>query len=169
MTHKILVLPGDGIGPEIVAEAAKVLECLRQEHGLDAVLEYGLLGGCAVDELGAPYPEATRRQAREADAILLGAVGGPKWERIERPLRPERGLLAIRADLELFANLRPALLYPQLASASALKPEIVAGLDILIVRELNGDIYFRPAARHPHSGERRARRFQHHALQRVGD
>ncbi len=142
MTHKILVLPGDGIGPEIVAEAAKVLECLRQEHGLDAVLEYGLLGGCAVDELGAPYPEATRRQAREADAILLGAVGGPKWERIERPLRPERGLLAIRADLELFANLRPALLYPQLASASALKPEIVAGLDILIVRELNGDIYF---------------------------
>ena len=142
MTHKILVLPGDGIGPEIVAEAAKVLECLRQEHGLDVVLEYGLLGGCAVDELGEPYPEATRRQAREADAILLGAVGGPQWEQIERPLRPERGLLAIRADLELFANLRPALLYPQLASASALKPEIVAGLDILIVRELNGDIYF---------------------------
>ncbi len=142
MTHKILILPGDGIGPEIVAEAAKVLECLRQEHGLDVVLEYGLLGGCAVDELGEPYPEATRRQAREADAILLGAVGGPRWERIERPLRPERGLLAIRADLELFANLRPALLYPQLAPASALKPEIVAGLDILIVRELNGDIYF---------------------------
>ena len=142
MTHKILVLPGDGIGPEIVAEAAKVLECLRQERGLDVVLEYGLLGGCAVDELGEPYPEATRRQAHEADAILLGAVGGPQWERIERSLRPERGLLAIRADLELFANLRPALLYPQLASASALKPEIVAGLDILIVRELNGDIYF---------------------------
>jgi 3-isopropylmalate dehydrogenase len=142
MTHKILILPGDGIGPEIVAEAVKVLECLRQEHGLDVVLEYGLLGGCAVDELGEPYPEATRRQAREADAILLGAVGGPRWERIERSLRPERGLLAIRADLELFANLRPALLYPQLATASALKPEIVAGLDILIVRELNGDIYF---------------------------
>ena len=142
MTAKILILPGDGIGPEIVAEAVKVLECLRQEYGLDVMLEQGLLGGCAVDALGAPYPEQTQRQARAADAILLGAVGGPKWEQIERPLRPERGLLAIRADLELFANLRPALLYPQLASASALKPEIVAGLDILIVRELNGDIYF---------------------------
>ncbi|MCP5158537.1 MAG: 3-isopropylmalate dehydrogenase [Gammaproteobacteria bacterium] len=142
MTHKILILPGDGIGPEIIAEAAKVLECLRQECGLDVTLEYGLLGGCAVDELGEPYPEATRRQAQEADAILLGAVGGPKWEKIDRPLRPERGLLAIRSDLNLFANLRPALLYPQLASASALKPEIVAGLDLLIVRELNGDIYF---------------------------
>jgi 3-isopropylmalate dehydrogenase len=142
MTHKILILPGDGIGPEIVAEAVKVLECLRQEHSLDATLEYGLLGGCAVDALGAPYPEETRHQARAAAAILLGAVGGPKWEKLDRPLRPERGLLAIRADLELFANLRPALLYPQLAVASALKPEIVSGLDIVIVRELNGDIYF---------------------------
>ncbi|KAB2936552.1 MAG: 3-isopropylmalate dehydrogenase [Candidatus Contendobacter sp.] len=142
MTHKILILPGDGIGPEIVAEAVKVLECLRQEHGLDATLEYGLLGGCAVDALGAPYPEETRRQARTAAAILLGAVGGPKWEKLDRPLRAESGLLAIRADLELFANLRPALLYPQLAAASTLKPEIVAGLDILIVRELNGDVYF---------------------------
>jgi len=142
MPHKILILPGDGIGPEIIAEAAKVLECLRQECGLDATLKYGLLGGCAVDALGEPYPEATRRQAREADAILLGAVGGPQWEAIDRPLRPERGLLAIRADLQLFANLRPALLYSQLASASALKSEIVAGLDLLIVRELNGGIYF---------------------------
>ncbi len=142
MTPKILILRGDGIGPEIVAEAVKVLECLRQEHGLDATLEYGLLGGCAVDALGAPYPDETRRQARAADAILLGAVGGPRWEKLDRPLRPERGLLAIRADLELFANLRPALLYPQLAAASALKPEIVSGLDLLIVRELNGDIYF---------------------------
>ena len=142
MTRKILVLPGDGIGPEIVAEAVKVLECLRQEHGLDAMLEYGLLGGSAVDALGAPYPEETRRQARAADAILLGAVGGPKWEKLDRPLRPERGLLEIRIDLELFANLRPALLYPQLATASTLRPEIVAGLNILIVRELNGDIYF---------------------------
>ena len=142
MTHKVLVLPGDGIGPEIVTEAAKILECLRQEFGLDIVLETGLLGGCAVDALGAPYPDETRRQARAADAILLGAVGGPKWEKLDRPLRPERGLLAIRSDLELFANLRPAVLYPQLATASALKPDIVAGLDILIVRELNGDIYF---------------------------
>ena len=142
MTHKVLVLPGDGIGPEIVTEAAKILECLRQEFGLDIALENGLLGGCAVDALGGPYPEETRRQARAADAILLGAVGGPQWEKLDRPLRPERGLLAIRSDLELFANLRPAVLYPQLAAASSLKPDLVAGLDILIVRELNGDIYF---------------------------
>lgn len=142
MTKKILVLPGDGIGPEIVAEAAKILECLHQEYGLDIVLERGLLGGCAVDALGAPYPEETRRQAHAADAILLGAVGGPQWEKLDRPLRPERGLLAIRSDLELFANLRPAILYPQLAAASSLKPDLVAELDILIVRELNGDIYF---------------------------
>jgi 3-isopropylmalate dehydrogenase len=142
MTHKILILPGDGIGPEIIAEAVKVLECLRQEHGLDATLDDGLLGGCAVDALGSPYPDATRRQAHEADAILLGAVGGSKWETMDRPLRPERGLLAIRADLQLFANLRPAILYPQLAAASSLKPELVAGLDLLIVRELNGDLYF---------------------------
>lgn len=141
MTAKILILPGDGVGPEIVAEAAKVLECLRQEQGLDATLEYGLLGGSAVDAHGSPYPEETRRQARTADAILLGAVGGPKWDRLDRPLRPEHGLLALRVELELFANLRPAILYPQLISASTLKPEIVAGLDLLIVRELNGDLY----------------------------
>ncbi|MBK7542147.1 MAG: 3-isopropylmalate dehydrogenase [Candidatus Competibacteraceae bacterium] len=142
MTHKVLVLPGDGVGPEIVTEGAKILQCLQQEYGLDITLEYGLLGGCAVDVLGEPYPAETRRQAHEADAILLGAVGGPQWNTLERPLRPERGLLAIRSDLELFANLRPAALFPQLAAASSLKPELVAGLDVLIVRELNGDIYF---------------------------
>jgi 3-isopropylmalate dehydrogenase len=142
MTAKILILPGDGIGPEIIAEAAKVLECLRQEHGLDVTLDYGLLGGGAVDALGEPYPDQTRRQAHEADAILLGAVGGPKWEALDRPLRAEHGLLLIRADLGVFANLRPAILYPQLTAASTLKPEVVAGLDILIVRELTGDIYF---------------------------
>ena len=142
MIHKVLVLPGDGIGPEIVTESAKILQYLQQEYGLDIALDYGLLGGCAVDALGAPYPDETRQKARAADAILLGAVGGPKWEMLERPLRPERGLLAIRADLELFANLRPAILYPQLAAASSLKPELVADLDLLIVRELNGDIYF---------------------------
>ncbi|HAS86297.1 MAG TPA: 3-isopropylmalate dehydrogenase [Candidatus Competibacter sp.] len=140
--HKVLVLPGDGIGPEIVTEGAKILQCLQQEYGLDIALDYGLLGGCAVDALGAPYPDETRQKARAADAILLGAVGGPQWDKLERPLRPERGLLAIRADLELFANLRPAILYPQLAAASSLKPELVADLDLLIVRELNGDIYF---------------------------
>ena len=142
MPSKILILPGDGIGPEIIAEAAKVLECLRQEHSLNVTLDYGLLGGGAVDALGEPYPEATRRLAHEADAILLGAVGGPKWAALDRSLRPEQGLLLIRGDLGVFANLRPAILYPQLAAASTLKPEIVAGLDILIVRELTGDLYF---------------------------
>lgn len=135
-------MPGDGIGPEIVAEAEKVLAKLVETSDLDVITEQGLLGGCATDALGNPYPEKTQQQAREADAILLGAVGGPKWEAIDRPLRPERGLLAIRADLDLFANLRPAMLYPQLAEASSLKPEVVAGLDIMIVRELTSGIYF---------------------------
>jgi 3-isopropylmalate dehydrogenase len=142
MSKKILLLPGDGIGPEIVAEAEKVLNKLVETSDFEVELEHGLLGGCATDALGNPYPEKTQQQAREADAILLGAVGGPKWEAIDRPLRPERGLLAIRADLDLFANLRPAMLYPQLAEASSLKPEVVAGLDIMIVRELTSGIYF---------------------------
>ncbi|AMO35601.1 MULTISPECIES: 3-isopropylmalate dehydrogenase [Thauera] len=135
---KICVLPGDGIGPEIMAEAVRVLKALD----LKLEMEEGLLGGCAVDATGTPYPEATQKLAREADAVLLGAVGGPKWDTLPREQRPERGLLGIRKDLGLFANLRPAILYPELANASSLKPEIVAGLDILIVRELTGDIYF---------------------------
>jgi 3-isopropylmalate dehydrogenase len=142
MTKKILVLPGDGIGPEIVAEAVKVLEVLRRDYGLDVELAQALLGGCAVDATGEPYPQATRTLARTADAVLLGAVGGPQYDTLPRHQRPERGLLGIRKDLDLFANLRPALLYPQLASASTLKPEVVAGLDIMIIRELTGDIYF---------------------------
>jgi 3-isopropylmalate dehydrogenase len=142
MTHKVLLLPGDGIGPEIVAEAVKVLECVDARFGLSLELEYGLLGGAAVDAHGVPLPEETLASARAADAILLGAVGGPRWDALERSLRPEQGLLAIRSRLQLFGNLRPAILYPQLAEASSLKPEIVAGLDILIVRELTGGIYF---------------------------
>ncbi|MEW5887911.1 MAG: 3-isopropylmalate dehydrogenase [Pseudomonadota bacterium] len=138
---KICVLPGDGIGPEIVGQAVRVLEALRSD-GLKLEMETALLGGCAVDQAGEPYPEATRRLAREADAVLLGAVGGPQYDTLPREKRPERGLLGIRKDLGLFANLRPAMLYPELANASSLKPEIVAGLDILIVRELTGDIYF---------------------------
>ncbi|MBL8448121.1 MAG: 3-isopropylmalate dehydrogenase [Zoogloeaceae bacterium] len=138
---KICVLPGDGIGPEIMAEAVRVLEALRSD-GLKFEMETALLGGSAVDAAGSPYPESTQALARAADAILLGAVGGPKWDALPRELRPERGLLGIRKDLGLFANLRPAILYPELANASSLKPEIVAGLDILIVRELTGDIYF---------------------------
>lgn len=138
---KICVLPGDGIGVEIIAEAVRVLDALKSD-GLKMEMEYAELGGCAVDSTGSPYPEATQKLARAADAVLLGAVGGPKWDVLPRPQRPERGLLGIRKDLNLFANLRPAVLYPELANASSLKPEIVSGLDILIVRELTGDIYF---------------------------
>ncbi|MBL8393806.1 MAG: 3-isopropylmalate dehydrogenase [Candidatus Accumulibacter sp.] len=135
---KICVLPGDGIGPEIIAEAVRVLRALD----LHCELEEALLGGCAVDAAGEPYPAATRSIAEQADAVLLGAVGGPQWDTLPRAQRPERGLLAIRQQLGLFANLRPAILYPELANASSLKPEVVSGLDILIVRELTGDIYF---------------------------
>lgn len=139
---KILVLPGDGIGPEIMAAAVGVLKSLRQDFGLNVELEQGLIGGAGYDTTGKPLPEETLSAAKAADALLLGAVGGPQWEGIERGLRPERGLLAIRAELGLFANLRPAILYPQLAAASTLHAELVAGLDIMIVRELTGDIYF---------------------------
>lgn len=141
MTKQIAVLQGDGIGPEIIGQAVKVLDKLI-EQGLDANYEYGLLGGAAYDAYGSPYPEATQTLCRKADAVLLGAVGGPQYDNLERSVRPERGLLAIRKDLNLFANLRPAILYPELANASTLKPEVVSGLDILIVRELTGDIYF---------------------------
>lgn len=141
MTKQIAVLQGDGIGPEIIGQAVKVLDKLI-EQGLDARYEYGLLGGAAYDAHGSPYPEATQTLCRKADAVLLGAVGGPQYDNLERSVRPERGLLAIRKDLNLFANLRPAILYPELANASTLKPEVVSGLDILIVRELTGDIYF---------------------------
>jgi 3-isopropylmalate dehydrogenase len=142
MTHKILVLPGDGIGPEIVAEAVKVLNVFVAEGALNLQLDYANIGGIAYDQEGQPYPETTQALAKQADAILLGAVGGPQYDKLDRPLRPERGLLAIRSDLGLFANLRPAILYEELASASTLKPEVVAGLDIMIVRELTGGIYF---------------------------
>ncbi|MCZ6802836.1 MAG: 3-isopropylmalate dehydrogenase [Proteobacteria bacterium] len=142
MTKKILILPGDGIGPEIVAQAEKVLTFLVNERGLNLDLDHGLIGGCAVDATGVPLPEETLEKAKKSSAVLMGAVGGPKWETIERSLRPERGLLAIRAELELFANLRPAILFPQLATASTLKEEVVSGLDIMFVRELTGGIYF---------------------------
>ena len=148
---KVCVLPGDGIGPEIVAEAVRVIKALD----LKIEMEEGLIGGGAVDATGTPYPEATKKLTAEADAILLGAVGGPQWDKLARELRPERGLLGIRKDLGLFANLRPAILYPELANASTLKPEVVSGLDILIVRELTGDIYFgQPRGIREENGER---------------
>ncbi|WP_022964213.1 3-isopropylmalate dehydrogenase [Halopseudomonas pelagia] len=142
MSMKILILPGDGIGPEIMAEAVKVLELANDKYSLGAELSYDDLGGAAYDRYGSPLADETLARARQADAILLGAVGGPKWDSIDPALRPERGLLKIRSQLGLFGNLRPAILYPQLAEASTLKPDVVSGLDILIVRELTGGIYF---------------------------
>lgn len=142
MSKNILVLPGDGIGQEIVTEAVKVLACLRDDYGLDIEMDEALIGGTAYDAAGHPLPEATLNLAREADAVLLGAVGGPKWEPLDISVRPEKGLLGIRKELGLFANLRPAILYPQLADASTLRPEVVSGLNIMIVRELTGGIYF---------------------------
>jgi len=138
---KIALLPGDGIGPEIVAEAARVLDALRRD-GLPIATETAPIGGAGYDAAKHPLPEATLQLARDADAVLLGAVGGPRYDTLPRELRPEQGILAIRKALGLFANLRPAILYPELASASTLKPEVVAGLDLMIIRELTGDIYF---------------------------
>lgn len=142
MTHKITLMPGDGIGPEVVQQAVKVLHVLRDQHGLDVTTQDALIGGAAYEAYGDPYPLESQQLARDCDAILFGAIGGPQWDNLPRDKRPESGLLAMRADLGLYANLRPAILFKELAGASSLKPEIVAGLDILIVRELTGGIYF---------------------------
>ena len=157
MTAKLLILPGDGIGPEIIGEALKVLTSLRDRHGLDVSWEHGLMGGAAYDVHGEPLPAVTLEKARAADAVLFGAIGGPQYDALPKALRPERGLLGIRAGMGLYANLRPAILYPELANSSSLKPELVAGLDVLIVRELTGGIYF---------GRRDTRTIENH---RVGD
>ena len=143
---KIAVLPGDGIGTEIVAEAVKVLKVL----GLPLEMETALVGGCAYDAHGHPLPDSTLKLAKESDAILFGAVGDWKYDTLDRPLRPEQAILGLRKNLGLFANFRPAICYPELVGASSLKPELIAGLDILIIRELTGDIYF---------GQPRGRRF----------
>ena len=141
--RKVLMLAGDGIGPEIMAEARKVLEAINERQQLNLELDEALLGGAAIDAVGKALPDETFAKCEAADAILLGAVGGPKWDSLPPAERPEKGgLLEIRKRLDLFGNLRPAILYPQLADASSLKPELVAGLDILIVRELTGGIYF---------------------------
>lgn len=167
---KILILPGDGIGPEIIQQAVQVLECF-QTHGLALEIQHGLIGGAAYDEYKTPLPEQTLSMAREADAILLGAVGGPQYDDVPRHLRPEQGLLDIRAQLNLFANLRPALLYAQLAEASSLKPELVADLDLLIVRELTGGIYFgQPRANETQNNIRRAYNtmvYDEHEIRRI--
>lgn len=142
MTKRVLILPGDGIGPEVIAEAVKVLNCLKDNFGFDIALDYADIGGVAYDNHGEPYPAVTHEKALAADAVLLGAVGGPQYEALPYESRPERGLLAIRAQLDLYANLRPAVTFSELADASALKPELVSNLDIMIVRELTGGIYF---------------------------
>jgi 3-isopropylmalate dehydrogenase len=142
MRATILVLPGDGIGPEIVAEAFRALEVLRSSGEIALEVEHADIGGAAYDRTGTPLPDDTLEKAKAADAILLGAVGGPKWDRIERANRPEREILRLRRELGVFANLRPAVMFPQLVAASTLKPEVVAGLDLMIVRELTGGIYF---------------------------
>jgi 3-isopropylmalate dehydrogenase len=138
---KIAILPGDGIGPEIVAQAVKVLDALRRE-GLKIETEHGHIGGAGYDAAQDPLPEATLALARSSNAVLLGAVGGYQYDNLPRPMRPEQGLLRIRKGLGLFANLRPATVYPELVNASSLKRELVSGLDIMILRELTGDIYF---------------------------
>jgi 3-isopropylmalate dehydrogenase len=156
MSRNVLLLPGDGIGTEIVAEAEKVLRKVNNDFGLNLNFETALVGGAAIDEYDTPLPDDTLAKAKAADGIILGAVGGPKWDSRPMASRPEKGLLGLRSGLELFANLRPAILYPQLASASSLKTEVVSGLDIMIVRELTGGIYFgQPrGVRELESGER---------------
>jgi 3-isopropylmalate dehydrogenase len=138
---RIAILPGDGIGPEIMAEALRVLEVLKKD-GLPVETEEALVGGAAFNKTGDPLPQKTLDLAKSADAILFGAVGGPQYDTLPRDKRPERALLGIRKELNMFANLRPAVVYGELAGASTLRPEVVAGMDILIVRELTGDIYF---------------------------
>ncbi|MCB1756771.1 MAG: 3-isopropylmalate dehydrogenase [Gammaproteobacteria bacterium] len=142
MAKQIAILPGDGIGPEIIDEAIKVLSCLRDHHGVALEWQLAPFGGAGVDADGDPLPAATLALCQRSDAVLCGAVGGPQYDKLPREQRPERGLLRLRSQMDLFANLRPAILFPQLADASALKADAVSGLDIMIVRELTGGIYF---------------------------
>ncbi|MDL2216589.1 3-isopropylmalate dehydrogenase [Desulfovibrio sp. OttesenSCG-928-M14] len=154
MKKHIVILPGDGIGPEVVAQGLKVLHAVGERFGATFTTEDALMGGCAIDQTGEPLPPATVAACKNADAVLLGAVGGPKWDKA--PKRPEAGLLAIRKELNLFANLRPATVYPELAPLSALRPEAVEkGVDLLVVRELTGDVYFgQPAGEELRDGKR---------------
>ncbi|MDY0228386.1 MAG: isocitrate/isopropylmalate family dehydrogenase, partial [Desulfomicrobium apsheronum] len=158
MNMKICLMPGDGIGPEIVTQAVKVLEKVAKKFGHTVETETALIGGAAIDAVGNPLPEATVAACKAADAVLLGAVGGPKWDTIDPAIRPEKGLLGIRKALGLFSNLRPAVLFPELAAASYLRPDIIGqGLDIMVVRELTGGAYFgEPRGETVVNGERAA-------------
>lgn len=158
MKKHIVLLPGDGIGPEVVAQAVKVLGAVQKKFGVEFTTEEALIGGAAIDATGEPLPQATLEACKKADAILLGAVGGPKWDNLPNKQRPEGGLLAIRKALGLYANLRPSTVYPELASLSCLKPELVEkGVDILVIRELTGDVYFgQPAGEEVRDGLRYA-------------
>jgi 3-isopropylmalate dehydrogenase len=140
--HSLLLLPGDGIGPEVMAEVERIVAFLGQKGKAEFKVETGLVGGAAIDKFGTPLDERTLAKADAADAVLFGAVGGPKWDKVPYEIRPEAGLLRLRKDLDLFANLRPAICYPALAEASSLRREVVEGLDILILRELTGGTYF---------------------------
>ncbi len=141
-SYKIGVIKGDGIGPEIIDEAIKVLDAVSVAQGFNLKYEEMLLGGAAIDETGVPLPEETIKGVKKCDAILFGAIGGPKWDTLERHLRPESGLLGLRKEMGTFANLRPAMVYDELVNASSLKPEVIQGVDIMVVRELTGGIYF---------------------------
>lgn len=156
MKALIAVLPGDGIGPEITAAGGEVLRAVAERWGHDFELREGLIGGCAIDETGAPLPPATLELCREADAVLLGAVGGPKWDDPEAKVRPEQGLLGLRQELGLYANLRPVRLHPELSHASPLKADRLEGVDLLVVRELTGGIYFGEKRREQVEGGERA-------------
>ncbi len=170
-TFKIAVLPGDGIGPEIVKQAVKVMDAVSEKFNVKLEYQYGLIGGAAIDEYGIPFPEETKEIILSSDAVLLGAVGGPKWDNLDFSIRPERALLGMRKLLNAFANLRPAKLYDELIDASTLKPEVVKGVDIMVIRELTSGIYFGiPKGIFEDDGERvgiNTLRYREHEVERI--